>query len=541
MKQHNDMNRFFSLSGGQKFRRASPFAALIAVALSAPGTVEAANLGTLTVQSGRNEPLRAEILVVAVNPAEAESLTAQLASRQSHEQAQVPYTAGTSALVLTLEPRTSNTMTILLRTREPVEEPTIAIVVELRSKLTEDTRPYRIDTTGVAQTAAPVVANKANNATTADSPTARAPQAASPSAPALAATQAASRAVRKSPTSSNQDNDVTSVAVAKGDTLAIIAARAKADDVALDRAMLAIFRANPKAFFGSIHQLKADQTLAIPAREAMLSNADSFIASELRRHSEIFQAYKTRVAAAPALANTSPTAQQAPSAGSAGGNARYDRLVLSKSNGGALAPDEQQTAIDNALKESNSRISELERNLGDLGKLAELKDRQIAQATATLKRLTSEPAAAVAAALPIVAAPPVVAAAPSIAAAPAAVSLSPAEAATAAAAAVSSANADASGVKPAVTPARKEAESSWWDYALYGGIALAALVAALLFKRLKSRRDPKAKFDKMVAQHSMFDTEDETDSKTLDTQDQWKKSSAKAARAEGPRTLKAEV
>ncbi len=591
---------------------ASLAASLLAVAILQPALVHAASLGSLSVQSGRNEPLRAEIQVVAVNPAEAESLTAHLASRQSHEQARVPYTAGTSAIVLTLEPRSSDTMAIVLRTREPVEEPTIAIMVELRSRLTEDTRPYRIDTTGVAQTVSSVVANTAAN-TVANDPSktlsnstantrltdpasARPARAPSAYAPALAAT----RGTKKSPTSSNQDNQASSAAVSKGDTLAEIAARVKADDIALDRAMLAIFRANPKAFFGSIHQLKANQTLAIPGREAMLSNADLFIASELRRHSEIFQAYKARVAAAPAVANTNPTAQQAPREGSAGGNAKYDRLVLSKSNGGALAPDEQQTALDNALKEANSRISDLERNLSDLGKLAELKDRQIAQATSSLKRLTSEasalpgitlPAQAGAAsapptlaaaptvtATPSVAASPTVAASPAVAASPsvapasvakavaaassplasnpteslaankpaaakdaAAESPSPAEAAVAAANSARSAKSEPVSVNPGATTTSNDPKSSLWDYALYGGIALIGLVAALLFKRYKSGRDPKSKFDKMVAQHSMFDLQNDTDSKTLDVQGHRKKPPAKSTLAAGPRTLKAEV
>ena len=120
---------------------------------------------------------------------------------------------------------------------------------------------------------------------------------------------------------------------------------------------------NPQAFFGSIHQLKANRTLAIPSRETMLSQTDAYIAAELRRHTEIFQAYKSRVAATPMLANANPSAA-APRGGSAGSGAKYDRLVLSKS-GGALNNDEQQAAIDNALKEANSRIAELERNLSE--------------------------------------------------------------------------------------------------------------------------------------------------------------------------------
>lgn len=562
------MNRFNSSS------------AILMIALLMPLLASAAILGPLTVQSGRNEPLRAEIMVLDVSPAEADSLTAQLASRASFEEARMPYSAGTQAIVITLETRTAQSMAVVLRTREPLEEPNVAVLIELRSKLSQDTRPYRIDTTGIGRTVPPVATNIGVT---------QAPAAAE-TKPASATLNRGASAAPRAATVSNQESDVSSVAVIEGDTLAQIAARVKADDVALDRAMLAIFRANPKAFFGSIHQLKANRTLAIPSRESMLSTTDSFIASELRRHSEIFQSYKSRVAAAPALANVNPSAQ-APREGSAGAGRKYDRLVLSKSTGSGLSSDEQQTAIDNALKEANSRIAELERNLGDLGKLAELKDRQLAQVNATLKRLSSEAAVAAAtaptaatttAAVPTAIAPtgaaptdaaptavtstassptnstpasrtainlPLPAPAPSVAiptAIPAAETPTAADSklavdAAAAVAAASTSAAKSDSVSAVVAKPAQDEESPRWSYAFYGGIAVIALLVAWLFKRYKTRRDPRAQFDEMIAQHSMFNTQIEPDSTTLEEQGSRKKPKPGAASADGPRTLRAEV
>lgn len=541
----------------------------LAVALLFPSWALAANLGPLSVQSGRNEPLRAEIMVVGVNPAEAESLTAVLASRQAHEEARVPYSAATQAVVVTLEPRGPDTMTVVLRTREPVEDPSIAVLIELRSKLTQDTRPYRIDTTGIGRGVAPVV-------TTAQTSNARAEEI-TPKNPNLSESSQArgvTPAPRKAPTASNRDDLPSSAAVVEGDTLARIAARVKADDISLDRAMLAIFRANPGAFFGSIHQLKANRTLAVPSRDNMLSSTEAFIASELRRHSEIFQAYKSRIAAAPTLANTAPSAQ-GPREGSTGSTAKYDRLVLSRSPGAGLNSDEKQTAIDNALMEANSRIAELERNLSDLGRLAELKDRQLAQTAANLKRLNSEaasiaataaapaapspitnvpaaaPATTPATAAPVATAPVAtnpaattpVATTPAAASAPASPIVTnakpPVEAAAAAAASAMAAKADTPA--PVIAKSSEPEESPWWNYGLYGGIAVIALLIGWLYRRYKRSKDPQANFDRMVAQHSMFNTQTDWDSTRLEVDDQKKKPKPKAASSEGPHTLRAEA
>jgi pilus assembly protein FimV len=340
-----------------------------------------------------------------------------------------------------------------------------------------------------------------------------------------------------------------SVTVSKGQSLAKIAAQVKDDDVALDRAMLAIFRANPNAFFGSIHQLKADVTLSVPSRETMLSQTDRFIASEMRRHTEVFQTYKARAAGSPALASTEGPTAQTREGGSAGSSPKYDRLVLTKSTGSQAAA-EQQAAVDTALKEARSRVADLERNLGDLNKLAELKDRQIAQATATLKRLsqdtTAKPASNQASLAPASAvssvtgnslttgpgAADVTAATTAAATTEAATAATTAAAATATPPAGNGAAADSSSMVATAATAAKTAateltklppvaaaprrtevatQPSWFDsippYLLYALIGLVAAVGLWFGKRWKDQRAPKDRFDKMVAQHSMFDSE----------------------------------
>lgn len=436
---------------------------LVTVALAAAAvcasTAEAASLGKITLLSARNEPLRAEIQVVMVDPKEVGSLSANIASRRLHEESRIAYPAQAAQLQATLERRADGTHVVVLSSREPISEPMFDVLVELKTPISDITRPYLIDNTG--GTRPPAAMNEALPPTAVlpgatleparpldlstlvpdrgtpvsilqEPPGSRLDNAAEPrldrsggsrldrpDAPRLdradgapptrelqgdrltpsAATATGTAARRLERTARGKAQDAQgqsepaqraaegSVRVNSGDTLASIAASRKPEDVALDRAMLAIFRANPEAFFGSMHQLKADVSLQIPAREVMLSESDTFVASELRRQSELFRNFKTAVAgaAAPATQTEAPKGRGT----LATGNEKYDRLVLSKSSGSGATGAEQQAALDNALNEANSRIAELQRNITDLKRLAELKDRQIAQATATLQQLAA--------------------------------------------------------------------------------------------------------------------------------------------------------
>ena len=67
------------------------------------------------------------------------------------------------------------------------------------------------------------------------------------------------------------------------------------------------------------------------------------------------------------------------------------------------------------------------------------------------------------------------------------------------------------------------------------------LLIGWLYQRQKRRKDPKARFEEMVNQHSMFNTQTNWDSTTLEVENRAKKPKPKAASSEGPRTLRAEV
>ncbi|MCL4745379.1 MAG: pilus assembly protein FimV, partial [Burkholderiaceae bacterium] len=278
---------------------------------------------------------------------------------------------------------------------------------------------------------------------------AQAAPAAAPPAPAVASQQQAApapapvRAAAQAPADTARASGSggrAPVLVKPGDTLAGIAGALKPGGVSLDQTMVALYQANPAAFFGGVNRMLAGKTLAVPDAQTM-SAVDAAKASELvRAHTRDFAAYRARLAETARSVSGSRGGQTA--AGTVSGRvddraapAAGDKLALSRTDGGVAASTaggtgttatrssaaEQGVARDAALRESQSRVAELEKNVGDLQKLLELKNRQLAD----LQRQVESAGAAVKAATgtiakadPATAAP--AAAAPAPAPAPAA-------------------------------------------------------------------------------------------------------------------------
>ena len=212
-----------------------------------------------------------------------------------------------------------------------------------------------------------------------------------------------------------------SVNVRRGDTLGRIAGSVRPDGVSLDQAMVAIYRANPQAFIGNMNLVREGATLAIPDRGAMAAIEPAEAVRELRIQTSNFASYRQRLAGAPALIDTPRSGRSA--AGSvagrvedgSGGAAGGDRLRLSKpaaggaaasgatgsagagSGGGRAATAENSVARDAAMKEATSRIADLEKNVSDLQKLLELKNKslsdtqkQLDEARAASKAVTGQ-------------------------------------------------------------------------------------------------------------------------------------------------------
>jgi pilus assembly protein FimV len=71
--------------------------------------------------------------------------------------------------------------------------------------------------------------------------------------------------------------------VARGDTLyAIAGGIAGAERPAIERTMIALFRANPEAFNGNINQLRAGAILRVPSSDEVAGISSAEAASRMR-------------------------------------------------------------------------------------------------------------------------------------------------------------------------------------------------------------------------------------------------------------------
>lgn len=244
--------------------------------------------------------------------------------------------------------------------------------------------------------------------------------------------------------------------VKPGDTLARIAQQFKPEGYSLEQMLVALFEANRPAFEGNnMNRLKSGQILRVPEGAEVGAVSRNEAVREVKAHAADWNAYRQKLAAAaasqPAEAAqevsgkiTAKVEEKAPKAA----EGPRDVLKLSKgetpeagkgaaaagARAGAELKDlqeklnaaqEEAAAKDKALKEANSRIADLEKNIQDMKRLLEAQNQQLAalqkQAAATKPEgAKPEPAK------PEAAAPAAVAKAPE--AAPPAEAAKPAEA-----------------------------------------------------------------------------------------------------------------
>jgi len=388
-------------------------AAAVALALAAgSGSSWAAGLGRLTVQSALGQPLRAEVEITALSREEASSLSAKLPPPEAFRQAGLEFNPALNALRFAIDRRPDGRAFVRITSTQPINEPFVDLLVEINWAAGRFVREYtflldpaelrvasrEVVEGGESRQTAVVAPVAAAQPAPAAQPAQPAPAAAArPAAPAAATTPsrpAAAAAVQ--PASAGGPVEVKS-----GDTLNAIATRVKPEGVTLDQTLIALYQANPSAFFGGIHQLKAGSSLAVPDRQTIASVDQGFAREQIRVHTRDFNEYRSRLAegvrsvAAGKAGQTVEGTVTARVEDKGAPSASSDQLKLSKSDAAAApagaaagatgtaasrtgAAAEQGVARDAALREAQSRVSELERNVVDLQRLLELKNRQLA-------------------------------------------------------------------------------------------------------------------------------------------------------------------
>ncbi|MBS0308959.1 MAG: LysM peptidoglycan-binding domain-containing protein [Proteobacteria bacterium] len=211
------------------------------------------------------------------------------------------------------------------------------------------------------------------------------------SKPAKASGKAAKRQAAAQPAGEAAGAD--SYQVKSGDTLAKIAGQVKPEGISLDQMLVALYRSNSNAFVGkNMNRLRAGQILKVPDAASVEAISNKEAHGVVVAQAADFNAYRNKLAGQVAAAEP----QKAPEAKqSAAGkitakveekptavNESKDKLKLSKpgapsEKAAAGMSAEDRIAKDKALTDANTRVKELERNVNDLQKLLELKNKAL--------------------------------------------------------------------------------------------------------------------------------------------------------------------
>ena len=352
----------------------------LAALLCTPLMAYSAGLGRLTVNSALGQPLSAEIEIGSLQSGEEDSVTARLASPEAFRQAGIELSSALVGMQFSID-KSGSRPVIRLKTSQAVNEPFLDILVELQWATGRLVREYTflLDPVDYRGTAAPAPT---------PAPAARPAPAAEP-AKAAPAPRSESRPIPAAPATTSTKQET----VNKGDTLGAIARKNKPDGVTLNQMLIALYRANQDAFIrGNINLVRAGRILNIPDREAIAAVDAAEAGQQVQSQMADFADYKRKLGAAVAAAPAAPARErevsgritakpEAPAPAE-----QKDQLKLSKADpakpaapAARAAREDDKVARDRALKESQSRVGDLEKNVADLQKLLEMKNQQLAE------------------------------------------------------------------------------------------------------------------------------------------------------------------
>lgn len=356
--------------------------------LLAWGSVNAAGLGKLTIQSSLGLPLKAEIELLSVNKDDIADITARLATVEAFKQARIERQEALGSLRFRVDQRANGQPIIRITSTAAVQDPFLDMLIELNWSSGRLIREYTLlldppAATKTAEAIRPaVVAETPRTETKSEAPIETPKPKVKPTPPVQAAPVPKTYGPVKS-----------------GETLRAIAGKVKPAEVSLEQMMVGLYQANKDAFQGNnVNRLNRGSVLKVPDSNAALAIDRSEAAKTIRGHAVEWHAYRRKlaetagemgVAESHAAGKIAPQKEvQPPSAP----GAPKDVLKLSKGEPGTggkpdgktqermRAMEEELAAKGRALQEAQDRVSQLERTVRDMQKLLEMKAQEAAKA-----------------------------------------------------------------------------------------------------------------------------------------------------------------
>ena len=344
-----------------------------------------------------------------MQPGEADTLSATLASVDTFRQANVDYTGALQSIRFTIERRPNNQYVIALTSNQPMNEPFIDLLVELSWSAGRLVREYTFlldppELKSTVSTPAPPVELPRAAPLAQEAPKPAPSTAPAPAVEAVRAPVASTGASTKPAAKSTGE-----YAVKRGDTLGRIASQNMLPGATLHQMLAAMYRGNPDAFDGkNMNRLRTGRILNLPAAEDVQgvsqNEAVQLVKNQSADYAEYLRSIGAAVVGAPERAEGSRQASgriSAPTTDKPAAKApATDQLRLSKPDeakgagkGAATAKADDLAAKDKALREAQERVALLEKNVQDMQKLLQLKSSAGAQAQSQAELAKAAPAA----------------------------------------------------------------------------------------------------------------------------------------------------
>jgi pilus assembly protein FimV len=343
---------------------------ILLACLLCPSWSWALGLGEIHLNSALNEPLSAEIDLLAATPDELSALRATLAGRDAFTRYGIDRPPFLNSLTFKVGKGKDGRPALLVRSTDAIPEPFVTFLVEVNWARGRLMREYTVlldppvYTPGERPNAsAPVAA--AGAATAAPDTSASAPPAGGPTprpttgfVPVPGATSPSSATPGAATPRSTPAARASAVIaggtyrVNRGDTLLKIARDLHATSPAqLDQTMVALYRANPQAFEGNINVLHRGAVLRVPGADEIAALNQSDAISEVRRQMSAWRG-------AAGAAETGRLRLVTPSgSGNGGGNAS------GAATGNAAAGNADASALKNRVRDLESQLAESHRLL----------------------------------------------------------------------------------------------------------------------------------------------------------------------------------
>ncbi|MEA3139716.1 MAG: pilus assembly protein FimV [Gammaproteobacteria bacterium] len=357
---------------------------MLMACLLSPSLSWALGLGEIHLNSSLNEPMNAEIDLIAAGPEELTALRATLAAKDAFTRYGIERPPFLSTLTFKVGKSKDGRDVLLVRSSESIPEPFVTFLVEVNWARGRLMREYTVlldppvYTPGErASSAAPVAAATTPNAPSRSKPVPATSQAADDSATAPAAGKRAGRSAagrssnRASTSGASSASSASSTPsagaeaagptgdnsyrVAQGDTLSKIAHSLRSGSKAdVDQTMIAMYRANPDAFGGNINILRRGAVLRVPGGDEIAALNQSEATSEVHRQMDAWR-------------------------GSAGTPSSGHLRLVTPGAGGGTSTSTSETASSGEAQALKGRVKDLEGQLADTQRLLTLKSNELSE------------------------------------------------------------------------------------------------------------------------------------------------------------------